>query len=342
MVTEPFGKSPSDETVLWFAEFMDNLPAGIYRTTLEGKIIFGNRFFANMLGFDSISELVNSHVADLYVNKKDRGNFIRLIIEKGWVKDHPIELRKRNGLSLWCATTAKAVSDDEGLVVYFDGFLREIAGETHARQSAVDLYELPHTINFTLDGEGRVLDIDEKGAESLGFEKNDLLGKPLGRYILPRYREEYDLFINDIFTSEKYEGILSMKDGRGDARHLEFQASLVREGGRHGEIVSVARDMTKKIKGQEDDLARERLQGVLEMAGGVAHNMNQPLMIINNLLNDVLSELSHEDRNYDKLKRVNEQLEKLNKIAKKIGAARKYMPMDYVWGEKIVDIDKTS
>ena len=36
---------------------------------------------------------------------------------------------------------------------------------------------------------------------------------------------------------------------------------------------------------------KEKLQGVLEMAGGVAHRLNQPLTIVNNLLDEVLSDM---------------------------------------------------
>ena len=169
-----------------------------------------------------------------------------------------------------------------------------------------------------------------------------MLGKPLINYIYPKRRDEFQLFGSKISKSEKSEGILSIIDKNGKLHHLEFKATLVRKGKQSIYVHSIARDITEKLKLQREKLAREKFRGVLEMAGGVAHNLNQPLMIITNLLEEVLSEVSPDDSIYGKLERVNDQIKKLNKIAKKIGGVKKYKLMEYVGGEKIVDIDETS
>jgi len=43
----------------------------------------------------------------------------------------------------------------------------------------------------------------------------------------------------------------------------------------------------------------ERLQGVLEMAGGVVHHLNQPLTILNNLLNETMVDLRMDPAGFD-------------------------------------------
>jgi signal transduction histidine kinase len=101
------------------------------------------------------------------------------------------------------------------------------------------------------------------------------------------------------------------------------------------------RDITEEIKEKERS-TKEKFQGVLEMAGGVAHRLNQPLTIINNILNEILSDLQLDDKNHQKIMKVHNQIQKLNAIVKKIGHVRKYEAMDYVAGIKIVDIDKAS
>ena len=70
--------------------------------------------------------------------------------------------------------------------------------------------------------------------------------------------------------------------------------------------------------------------------------MNQPLMILNNLLEEISCGLKPEDHIFFKIKRMSDQINKLNSIAKKIGTIAKYEAMDYVGGETIVDIDKAS
>ena len=93
---------------------------------------------------------------------------------------------------------------------------------------------------------------------------------------------------------------------------------------------------------QRERLAKEKFQGVLEMAGGVAHSLNQPLTIINNLINEVLGELQQDKETYLKIVKVHNQIKKMNDITDKLGRIKKYEAMDYVAGIKIVDIDKAS
>jgi PAS domain S-box-containing protein len=98
----------------------------------------------------------------------------------------------------------------------------------------------------------------------------------------------------------------------------------------------------KKIKLQEEQLLKEKFLGILEMAGGVAHTLNQPLTVIRNTATEVLSLLSPEDPLYDKVMRMHLQIERIHEAVMKIGNIKRYEAMDYVAGIRIVDIDKTS
>ncbi len=226
-------KTISDKPARWHAEFLDNLPVGIYRTTLEGRLVYCNRCLADIFGFDSVDDLIGYPVADLYCNKKNRGDLIKAIMEKSYVEDLCFPFKKKENMRIWCNITAKAVFDNDGIMVFVDGIMRDVTGKM----------------------------------------------------------EEMDA--------------------------------------------------VQCLNGREQ-LTKEKLQGVLEMAGGVAHRLNQPLTIINNLLDEVLSNLRPHDNNFKKAVRMRDQIEKLNEIAKKIGGIRKYESMDYVGGIKIVDIDKAS
>lgn len=342
MADIPSRKIYIDRSNVFNTEFFDNLPVGIYRTTIEGRIIFCNSAFAKIFGFDSTGELTDYPVIDLYINKEDRGNFVNLIIDKGWVEELPMPLRRRDGTTIWCALTSRVVLDDDGVVVFFDGIVRDITKEILEKESAAELNGLADVILLKTDLKGCILDINQLGAEVFGIDREDLLGKSLIRYISPKNRDKFDLFGFQVSKSDKTEGILSVIDRDGKVHHLEFNALFVKKGKNSNYINCIARDVTEKLKIQSEKLAREKFRGVLEMAGGVAHNLNQPLMIITNLLEEVMSELSPDDRIYDRMERINDQIKKLNKITKKIVGVKKYKAIDYVGGEKIVDIDEIS
>ena len=86
----------------------------------------------------------------------------------------------------------------------------------------------------------------------------------------------------------------------------------------------------------------EKLQGELEMAGGVAHRLNQPLTIAANLLGELLQNADPKDDFYEKLRMVQNQIGRMTEITQEIGKIKKYAAMEYVAGVKIVDIDRAS
>jgi signal transduction histidine kinase len=136
--------------------------------------------------------------------------------------------------------------------------------------------------------------------------------------------------------------ILALIDSGGTDRYLECHAVLIKKNGQAHHIKCIAQDITDKIKNQKDRTNTDKFQGVLEMAGGVAHRLNQPLTIINNLINDLIDDFRPNDPRFQKVMTVNNQIQKMNEITEKIGNIKKYESMEYVAGIKIVDIDKAS
>lgn len=78
------------------------------------------------------------------------------------------------------------------------------------------------------------------------------------------------------------------------------------------------------------------------MAGGVAHRLNQPLTIVTNVINELLTTMTTSHRFYNSVKKAHAQIMLMNDITNKIGNIKKYAAVDYVAGVKIVDIDQAS
>jgi len=328
-----------------YIEFIDSLPVAIYRTTIEGKIVFCNRLFSNMLGFDSTEELIGYPDVKLYNKLKDRGYLISSALMLGRVVDLPVSFVKKDGTQIWCSVTAKTVFDDEENALFLDSVIREISGEIDDKHDGSKLDCIVDSMNdiiiiFALNGD--IIDINKAGAQMFGYKRDELIGKPLVDYVIQKQRDLFILFLSDILKIGKYDGILSVVDSGGTVHHLEFNTLLVKKDGKAQQIKGIARDITEKIRQQKERSLKEKLQGVQEMAGGVAHKLNQPLTVISNLLNEVLNNMPQDSMNHHKLEKVHKQLEKLNEITKKIAGVKKYEVIDYVAGVRIVDIDKAS
>jgi PAS domain S-box-containing protein len=328
-----------------YAEFIDGLPAAIYRTTLEGKIVYCNKAFANIFGFDSAAKLIDFPVIELYRNKKDRGLLIHSILQRGRLLDLPMAFKMKDGTPITCAVSAKAVLDDDEMVVHIDGFVRDITGQTEVGNVAVKMdgaaQDQKHAV-IVIDLHGGLIDINLAGAQLMGFARDEMLGQPVSGFFAPEDREFFLIFLADIIKIGRNETILAVADRGAKKRHLDWHAYLVRNNSQPHHIKCIARDVSDIVHRQRQRNIDEKFQGVLEMAGGVAHSLNQPLTIVNNLLNEILSELDRAGSLFPKVQKVHDQMMKMNEIAQKIGNIKKYEVMDYVAGVRIVDIDKAS
>ncbi|MEE8431920.1 MAG: response regulator [Candidatus Desulfatibia sp.] len=85
---------------------------------------------------------------------------------------------------------------------------------------------------------------------------------------------------------------------------------------------------------------KEKLQGVIEMAGAVCHELNQPMQVILGLSELFLDDL---DDNHikDDIKEINAQVKRLGRITKKLSGVTKYKTKDYLTS-KIIDLDKAA
>ncbi len=329
----------------WYAAFFDSIPVGIYRTTLEGKLVFCNKAFAQLFGFESAEELIGYPVIKLYRNQKDRGMLIESIFHEGLVTDFPLSLMKRDGTPFQCAVTARAVFDEDGMAVHLDGFIRHITEEVKEKKEISTFGATGgggKDFVLLLSSRGALLDINQACADFLGFHKEELVGKPFLELIAPQDRYLFPLFLSDVFQSGQEKGILTIIHRNGRRHYLGFHALLAKQEDDSAQIKLIAHDATERMKYHMHQLSKQKLLGVMEMAGGVAHKLNQPLTIISNLLNEVLSDLSPHDQSYEKIVKIATQIKKLNEIARKIGAVNKYEAMEYVAGVRIVDIDKAS
>ena len=89
-------------------------------------------------------------------------------------------------------------------------------------------------------------------------------------------------------------------------------------------------------------MRKERLQGVLEMAGAACHELNQPLQVISGNC-ALLSKEFLQNRDFKKrLGDIEESVNRLSEATKKIMNITRYETKDYLEHLKIIDIDRAS
>lgn len=106
-------------------------------------------------------------------------------------------------------------------------------------------------------------------------------------------------------------------------------------------LVSIVRDISALKEAEAATRNSERLQGALELAGAVCHDLNQPLMAITGYAELVLLDCPEEAPHFSKLNKIVEQVKKLGDITQKLMRVTRYETKAY-GDQKIIDIEKAS
>jgi PAS domain S-box-containing protein len=105
----------------------------------------------------------------------------------------------------------------------------------------------------------------------------------------------------------------------------------------------VISDISWRRSAELEGRRREKLQGVLEMAGAVCHELNQPMQEAMFTCSDLLGEepLSPAELQ-KKARQIKEQLNRMANTTRRLMRITRYETIDYINGERIIDIEKSS
>jgi len=127
-------------------------------------------------------------------------------------------------------------------------------------------------------------------------------------------------------------------------KYLEEMATPVSVFGKKGGtdfIIITIRDVTAHIQLREEHKTKERLKGVLEMAGAAAHELNTPIFSALGTAQLVLDDLDDALMQED-LKTIIRNLNTVSRLTQKMTQITRYEAKEYVGNVKIVDIQKSA
>jgi phosphoglycerate-specific signal transduction histidine kinase len=100
--------------------------------------------------------------------------------------------------------------------------------------------------------------------------------------------------------------------------------------------------LTEKNRAARDRLQREKLEGVLETAGAVCHEFNQPLQALSGFLEILSATRAPQPDTTPLMERALAQIERMRSITAKLQGITHYETMAYGDITKIIDIHKSS
>ena len=114
----------------------DNATMGIYRSTVEGKLVKANDAFAQMLGYDSVDEVLRCDLQrDVYYYPEQREKLIAESFLSGSADGLEILWKRKDGSPIWVQFNAKAIPDGFGNIAYFDTCIHDVTKRVSAEES---------------------------------------------------------------------------------------------------------------------------------------------------------------------------------------------------------------
>jgi diguanylate cyclase (GGDEF)-like protein/PAS domain S-box-containing protein len=118
-----------------YRELFQNVTAGVFQTTPDGKFMAANPALVRMLGYDSEDELLAVDVAmDVYMDPGHRESWASAMAESGEVRNAELVLKRRDGSKIVVLENSRVVLDADGRALFYEGTLTDITASHELSQ----------------------------------------------------------------------------------------------------------------------------------------------------------------------------------------------------------------
>ncbi|MBC2715042.1 MAG: PAS domain S-box protein [Desulfobacteraceae bacterium] len=206
-----------------------------------------------------------------------------------------LELKKKDGGVIWVEVDESPVKDKTGKVVAITGALRDVTQQKQMEGKVLksekgfrDLFNSITDLVYIQDIDGRFISVNPALCMALGYERDEIIGKPPSDFMKPELRHLFgDEYLKTIKIQGHHEGIAIYFTKDGSKIYVEYRSVLIRP--EHGEafISGTGRDVTQRVLAdrqikalQEEVVQSRKMEAIGTLTGGIAHDFNNIMGII--------------------------------------------------------------
>ena len=267
----------------------------VFITTRDGKLTSTNQAYLDLFGYTR-EEVIGLDVRKTYANPEDRLRYQQEMERKGEVKDFELKLRKKDGTELDCLLTATVRQPQDGVILGYQGIIRDITGRKLAEKTLRESEEKYRSLVGNVDvgicrvspgDKGDFIEVNPAMSRILGYSREELLRMNVSEtYQGPAERKKFadkvcaqGLVKNEELKLRRKDGAPIVVSNTSTAVRDEKENIIY--------IDAILEDITERKKAEAEKLELEqqaqvasRLATVGEMASGIAHEINNPLTAV--------------------------------------------------------------
>ncbi|MEO1070154.1 MAG: PAS domain S-box protein [Cyanobacteria bacterium J06638_6] len=142
-----------------YRSIYENALEGIFQSSVEGKFISVNPAMAEIHGYSSPQEMmasIHNIRTQVYVDPKDEEIFAAQLQDHGEVVGFEYRIYRQDGSIIWVRENSRAVIDDTGTLLYYEGILQDI---TERKRIEAELRRQLEELQIEIDHQKREQDV---------------------------------------------------------------------------------------------------------------------------------------------------------------------------------------
>ena len=269
-------------------------------------------------------------------------------VKSGRLESEEIMVPRDDKTTAFLEVFAFPMLDDKGQPMGVVNYLRNVTARKQAEQDLREhsqqyrnLFESCLLPILLIDPQsGGIVEANAQACRFYGYAHDELTHlKITDINLLPR--ETVKLEMQRALTQKKKSFVFQHRLSNGQVRDVEvFSGPIILE--RKSLLCSFVMDITERKILEEERLQREKLEAVLEIAGAVCHELNQPLMALGGYHELIRFNLDEQSPANKYLVRAHKQAHRMSDITSRLMGITRYETRAYAGGGKILDIDKSA
>jgi PAS domain S-box-containing protein len=289
---------------------------------LNGTITSWNQAAERIFGYKR-DEIVGQSILQLIPPElRDEEDDILKKLRAGDRIDHYETTRMRkNGERFSVSMTVSLVRDENGRVIGASQIARDISDRRRSDESRFRLAAIVDSADDAIiskDLNGRVTSWNEAAYRMFGYSANEMIGQPILRLIPVELHYEEDGILRKLRAGERVDHFETRR-ARKDGSIVEVSVTISPIKDESGRVIGaskIVRDISDRKRMERLLVQSEKIAATGRMAAAIAHEINNPLEAVMNLVFLARQDSPASSRAYQHLKTAEEELERVSHIAR--------------------------
>jgi len=271
-----------------FRALAEAIPQMVWAASPDGTPDYFNQGWLDYVGASRLSRqpwLERVHPEDL----GDASAAWKSSLSSGKPLGIEVRLRSAAGIYRWHLGRALPLRDEAGGIVRWLGTFTDIHDQRRAEETLIRLAAIVETSEdaiFSKDLNGNVTSWNRGAEKMYGYSENEIIGQHISKLCPPDRAQEANQMLERLRSGEPIEHVETVRL-RKDGRPFEVSLAVSPIRNASGAITgasTIARDITERNRAAEALRKTEKLAATGRLAGTMAHEINNPLDAVTQLL----------------------------------------------------------